>query len=155
MPPSRESGVPGNAKNAGAAFIQAALQKSFGMTGPVFIACAMVLFAFTTLIGNFFYVENCIAYICGRKPGRKFLAVTRITGGLLIFAGAGLKMDIAWGIADISQCVLAFINIPVCVIIGSVAYRALEDYVALRKKGAEPKYNSQRCGVTHETDFWK
>ena len=149
------SGVPGNAKNAGATFVQAALQKSFGMTGPVFIACAMVLFAFTTLIGNFFYVENCIAYICGRKPGRKFLAVIRITGGLLIFAGAGLKMDIAWGIADISQCVLAFINIPVCVIIGSAAYRALEDYIALRKKGAEPKYNAQRCGITQETDFWK
>ena len=149
------SGVPGNAKNAGAAFVQAALQKSFGMTGPVFIACAMVLFAFTTLIGNFFYVENCIAYICGRKPGRKSLTVIRIIGGLLIFAGAGLKMDIAWGIADISQCVLAFINIPVCVIIGSAAYRALEDYIALRKKGAELTYNAQRCGVTQETDFWK
>ena len=148
------SGVPGNAQNAGSAYVQAALQKSFGMTGPVFIACAMVLFAFTTLIGNFFYVENCIAYICGRKPGKKALTVIRIIGGLLIFAGAGLKMDIAWGIADISQCVLAFINIPVCIIIGSVSYKALADYVSQRKQGVKPEYNAQRCGVSEKTDFW-
>ena len=148
------SGVPGNAQNAGSAYVQAALQKSFGMTGPVFIACAMVLFAFTTLIGNFFYVENCIAYICGRKPEKKALTVIRIIGGLLIFAGAGLKMDIAWGIADISQCVLAFINIPVCIIIGSVSYKALADYVSQRKQGVKPEYNAQRCGVSEKTDFW-
>ena len=71
------------------------------------------------------------------------------------FAGAGLKMDIAWGIADISQCVLAFINIPVCIIIGSVSYKALADYVSQRRQGVEPEYNAQRCGVAEKTDFWK
>ena len=149
------AGIVPSAKQAGAPFVQEALAQTFGLTGPVFIACAMVLFAFTTLVGNFYYVENCFAYIFGRMPGKKSLFAIRLTGAVLIFAGAGLKMDIAWGIADISQCLLAFINIPVCVLIGGVAYKALGDYIRQRKAGAEPVYTARSCGVTQPTDFWQ
>ena len=64
-------------------------------------------------------------------------------------------MGMAWDIADISQCVLAFINIPVCIIIGKAAYTALNDYTAQRKQGIDPTYNAAQNGVTAETDFWK
>jgi AGCS family alanine or glycine:cation symporter len=64
-------------------------------------------------------------------------------------------MDIAWNIADISQCVLAFINIPVCILIGSVAYKALADYRKQRKQGTDPVFFAKNCGITQETDFWK
>ena len=142
------------AKDAGAPYVQAALASTFGMTGPVFIAAAMVLFSFTTLIGNFYYVENCFAYIWGRTPGKRSLLCIRIAGALLIFGGAGLQMDIAWGIADISQCILAFINIPVCVICSGVIAKALADYNAQRRQGKDPVYIASRAGVTQKTDFW-
>lgn len=148
------SGVAANSSNAGAPYVQAALKSTFGMTGPVFIAVAMVLFAFTTLVGNFYYVETCFAYIAGKRPGRKVLAVIRITGAVLIFAGAGLQMDIAWGVADISQCILAFINIPVCILIGGAAYRALDDYQKQRRQGLDPVYRAADNQVSIHTDFW-
>jgi AGCS family alanine or glycine:cation symporter len=63
-------------------------------------------------------------------------------------------MDIAWGIADISQCVLAFINIPVCIIIGSRAYTALNDYERQRKAGRNPVFNAAEAKLPETTDFW-
>lgn len=52
---------------AGAPYVQAATQTDFGAFGPIMITVAMVLFAFTTLIGNLFYVDNCLAYLNGKK----------------------------------------------------------------------------------------
>ena len=139
----------------GAPYVQQALGHTFGAIGPYFIAFAMILFAFTTLLGNFYYVENCFAYIFGHRPGKKSLLLIRCIGTVLIFIGAGLEIDLAWGIADISQCILAFINIPVCIFIGGAAYRALRDYLAQRKSGIDPVYNAKANGITQETDFWK
>ena len=123
------------------------------MTGPVFIAAAMVLFAYTTLLGNFYYVENAITFFTGKKPSEKVILCIRIAGAILIFAGAGLQMDIAWGIADIAQCILAFINIPVCILIGSGAYKALKDYLVQRKAGVDPVYKAPENGIKVKTDF--
>ena len=149
------SGVKPTAELAGAKFVQSALGVTFGNFGPILIATAMVLFAFTTLLGNFYYVESCFAYIFGKKPGKNTLLIIRICGTLLILFGAAMKMSLAWDIADIAQCILAFINIPVCIIIGGVAYKALKDYTAQRKAGKNPEYIAADCGVKQETDFWK
>jgi AGCS family alanine or glycine:cation symporter len=129
--------------------------QTFGAAGPIFILVAMVLFSFTTLLGNFYYVENSFAYIFRRPLGKKSLLFIRVVGALLIFGGAGLQMDIAWGIADISQCVLAFINIPVCVLCSGIIAKALADYTAQRKAGLNPVYNARKAGVLQPTDFWK
>ena len=144
-----------NAADAGAPYVQNAMISTFGTVGPIFIAAAMVLFSFTTLLGNFYYVENCFAYIFGRRPGKVSLLIIRICGAVLIFFGAGMKMAMAWDVADIAQCLLAFINIPVCVIIGGVAYKALNNYVAQRKEGKKPVYIAADNGVKQETDYWK
>ena len=149
------SGAKLTAKAAGAPYIQNALQVTFGMVGPVFIAVAMVLFAYTTLLGNFYYVESAISFFTGKKPPEKLILGVRILGAVLIFTGAGLQMDIAWGIADISQCLLAFINIPVCILIGSGAYKALKDYLAQRKAGVDPVYKAPGNGIKVKTDFWQ
>ena len=149
------SGTKLTAQAAGAPYIQNALQATFGMTGPVFIAAAMVLFAYTTLLGNFYYVENAITFFTGKKPSEKVILCIRIAGAILIFAGAGLQMDIAWGIADIAQCILAFINIPVCILIGSGAYKALKDYLVQRKAGVDPVYKAPENGIKVKTDFWQ
>ena len=149
------SGVKPVSELAGAMYVQHSLQETFGIVGPIFIAIAMLLFAFTTLLGNFYYVENCFAYIFGRQPGKRALFIIRAVGTVLIFLGAGMRMDLAWGIADIAQCILAFINIPVCIIIGGVAYRALDNYIEQRRAGVEPIYKAQECGVKEKTDFWQ
>ena len=139
----------------GAPYVQAALSSTLGASGAYFIAVAMLFFAFTTLLGNFYYVENCLAYVFGRRPGRKALLAVRIIGAVLIFLGAGMQLDLAWGIADIAQCILAFINIPVCIIIGRAAYLALGNYIKQKRAGVEPVYIARENGVDAPTDYWK
>jgi AGCS family alanine or glycine:cation symporter len=148
------SGVMPTKELAGAPFVQKAMAATFGIGGPVMIAVAMVLFAFTTLLGNFYYVENNIAYIFGKTLSKRTLLAIRIIGAILILVGSGLAMDIAWGIADISQCILAFINIPVCIIIGKVAYKALDNYCSQRKNNITPTYIAKENGVKESCDFW-
>ena len=149
------SGVTPNADIAGAPFIQAALSQTFGSIGPVFIAVAMVLFAFTTLLGNFYYIENCFAYLLGRKPSALFMNAVRVIGAFLIFIGAILSFGTAWDIADICQCILAGINIPVCIVLGGVAYKALDNYMAQKNAGKNPVFNAKKDGgVKVDTDFW-
>lgn len=148
------SGVTPAADLAGAPYVQAALSATFGSIGPVFIAVAMLLFAFTTLLGNFYYIENCFAYILKKKPSKVFMNTVRVVGAVLIFLGAVVSFGFAWDMADICQCMLAFINIPACVVLGGVAYRALDDYTAQKKEGKNPTYKAAANGVKEKTDFW-
>ncbi len=148
------SGVTPNADIAGAGFVQQALSKTFGAAGPIFIAVAMVLFAFTTLLGNFYYVENGFAYIMKKTPSKGFTIAARIIGAVLIFLGAIVSFGFAWDLADVCQVVLAGLNIPVCMVLGGVAYKALDDYVAQKKAGKDPTFKAKDAGVTVPTDFW-
>lgn len=148
------SGVTPTADLAGAGFVQAALSQTFGAAGPVFIAVAMVLFAFTTLLGNFYYVENGFAYILKKTPNKTFTTVTRVLGAALIFWGAIRSFGSVWDLADVCQCVLAAINIPVCIVLGGVAYKALDNYVAQKKEGKDPTFKAKDADVKVPTDFW-
>lgn len=149
------SGITPSEDIAGAPFVQQALLKTFGTIGSVFIAVAMLLFAFTTLLGNFYYIENCFAYLLRRQPSKLFMNTVRIIGAVLIFLGAIIEMGLAWNIADICQCVLAIINIPVCVMLGGVAFRSLDDYLEQKRAGKNPVFHAKNVGVTEHTDYWQ
>lgn len=139
---------------AGAPYVQEALSATFGAAGPIFIVIALLLFAFTTLLGNFYYVENCFAYILKKVPSHLFMTTARCIGAVLIFIGAILQFSVAWDLADIFQCILAGINIPVCVLLGGIAYKALDDYVTQRDRGEDPVFKIEGYGVEVPTDFW-
>jgi AGCS family alanine or glycine:cation symporter len=140
---------------AGAPYVQSAMQATFGGFGPAFMAFTMVLFAFTTLLGNFYYAENCLRFFTSKPLPKAFLIVFRLTGAVLIFVGAGIAMDLVWSLADIAQAILTFINIPVCAIIGIWAYRALDDYLEQRRAGQNPVFKAERIGLEGKTEFWK
>ncbi|MBQ7026328.1 MAG: alanine:cation symporter family protein, partial [Peptococcaceae bacterium] len=48
---------------------------------------------------------------------------------------------------------MALINVPVCIILGGTAFKALEDYVAQRKAGKDPVFKASSIGVK-DTDYW-
>ena len=148
------SGVEPNAELSGAPYVQAALTKTLGSFGPIFITIAMILFAFTTLIGNLFYVDKCIFHICGKKPGKVFMSIYYIIASVVIFIGAGLNADLLWGIADVTMGAMTLINMPVILILGKYAYRALKDYETQRKDGNEPVFKAKNIDLPHKTDYW-
>ena len=117
----------------------------------------MVLFAFTTLIGNFFYVENCLAYLNKSvMPGKGFMTCFRLLGAAVIFIGAGLSMAAAWDIADILMAFMCLINIPSCMILGGTAVRAMADYCAQKARGEKPVFKAKNIGMnTDNLEYWK
>ncbi|MBQ7385681.1 MAG: alanine:cation symporter family protein [Ruminococcus sp.] len=149
------SGVEPTAEISGAQYVQLSLKATLGDFGPIFITVAMALFAFTTLIGNLFYVDKAIKFIMGREPGKVFMTIYHIIASLLIFVGAGLSADLLWNISDVLMGGMTLINIPVILILGKYAYRALNDYVKQRKEGKEPVFMAKNVGIEVETDYWK
>lgn len=148
------SGVEPSEELYGAPYVQAALSETLGAAGPVFITVAMILFAFTTLLGNLFYVDKSICHLLGRVPGKGFMSVYYVVASLVIFLGAGLSADLLWGIADITMGAMTVINMPVILRLGKYAFRALADYERQKKEGKTPVFFAKDIGIKDETDFW-
>ena len=148
------SGVEPTEAASGAPYVQQALKASLGSFGPIFITVAMILFAFTTLLGNLYYVEQGLNYLLKRAPSKKFMLGFRIVASLLIFVGAGLSAGLLWDIADITMTCMALINIPVIILLGKYALRALKDYEKQKKEGKDPVFKVKDIDLPHQTDYW-
>lgn len=148
------SGVAPSAEMAGAPYVQTALQASLGDFGPIFIAVSMALFAFTTLIGNYYYCEGCMRFIFKRTPSKTFLTVFRVIAAIIVMLGAVISMQLAWDTADLFQALMVVINIPVILILARPALAALKDYMDQRKAGKEPEFKAASINLKDKTDFW-
>lgn len=142
---------------AGAPYVQDAISSVFGSAGPVFITLAMVLFAFTTLIGNLYYVDNALIYLNHKKkPSNGFMKGFHVLCVLVVFIGAIVPMDVAWAMADITMGGMTLINLPSCMLLGKVAIDALKDYETQKKQGIKPVFKAKDIGLNEEElDFWK
>ncbi len=150
------SGVEPTAELSGAPFVQAALGETLGAFGPIFITVAMILFAFTTLLGNLYYVDMTLIFICGKIPGKAFMTVYRIIAAVLIFVGAGLSADLLWNVADITMGGMTLINMPVIIILSKYAINALKDYDKQKKEGKNPVFKAKNIGIPEDiVDYWK
>lgn len=149
------SGVAPTEELSGAPYVQAALRETFGAFGPVFITTAMILFAFTTLLGNLFYVDKCLCHLLGHVPGKVFMRVYHIIASLVVLLGAVLSADLLWNISDVFMGGMTLINMPVIFYLGKYAVRALKDYEKQRKDGVEPVFHTKDIGLPHTVDYWE
>lgn len=149
------SGVEPSKELSGAPYVQAALSETLGAFGPIFITVAMILFAFTTLLGNLFYVDQCICHIMGKVPSKSFMRVCHIIASLVILLGAGLNADLLWNLADILMGGMTMINIPVIFILSKYAIRSLKNYEQQRKAGKEPVFHARDIDLPHKVDYWQ
>ena len=151
------SGVDGNADNAGARYVQDAVATTFGTIGPVFITVAMALFAFTTLLGNLYYVRNGIAFLNKKKmPGKTSMSIIHIACALVVFLGAIAPMEMCWALADITMGGMALINLFACFVLGGIVFKVLKDYESKRKTKEYPKFIAKDIGLDDSNlDYWK
>lgn len=147
------SGVVPTPEAAGAAYVQASVQQALGSFGPIFIAVSMCLFAFTTLIGNYYYCEGCLKYILKRDPSKAGMLVFRVLASVIVFVGATVSAGLAWDTADMLQATMVIINVPVILILGNKGVAVLKDYMRQRSEGKDPQFHAADIGITG-TDFW-
>lgn len=149
------SGIEPSAELSGAPYVQAAVETTLGAFGPIFITVSMILFAFTTLLGNLFYVDKSIFFMFGKVPKKAFMYIYYVIASLVILLGAVLNADLLWNIADITMGGMTLINMPVIIILGKYAFRALDNYTEQRKLGKEPVFHAKDIGIKNELDYWK
>ncbi len=148
------SGFVPNEALKGAPFVQEALATNFGSFGYYFVTVALLLFAFTTLIGNLFYCESCLNYLAKRTLKKKEMNIFYVFACILIFAGAQLEFGLVWNLSDVIMGFMAIINLPVIVLLGKPAIAALGDYIKQRKEGKNPVFKASSIGLKDQTDFW-
>ena len=148
------SGVAPSEELKGMPWVQAAASESLGSFGTVFITVALCLFAFTTLIGNFYYAEMGLKYLCGKTPGKALLNLFRVIASLIVLAGAVMEFGLVWSTADVLMGFMALINLPVILILGGTAVRCMQDYVKQKKEGKDPVFKASDIELKDKTDFW-
>jgi len=148
------SDVAPTAELAGAPYVQAALASTLGSIGPIFIAVSMALFAFTTLLGNYYYCEGCLRFILKRQPSKNFMTGFRVVAAIIVFLGAIASMSLVWNMADLTQGLMVIVNIPVIIILAKPAVNALKDYQKQRAEGKDPVFKAADINLKEKTDFW-
>lgn len=136
-------------------YIQDSLGVNFGVFGGYFITAALALFAYTTLVGNYYYAEMNISYIYKNALENKaFMFFYRMLAVVIIFIGAQFSAGLAWDTADVLMGCMALINVPVCIILGNIAFRALKDYNTKKRNGSPLVFRASDIGI-RDTEYWK
>ena len=139
----------------GIALTQTALQSEVGSIGPIFIAIAILLFAFSSIIGNYYYGEANIRFI---TPNNTVMTIYRIcSAGLMVIFGAIASFELVWNIVDFFMAFLTACNLIAIILLGRYAFRLLEDYRQQKRNGIkEPVFHrSQLPEIEDEIECWE
>ena len=139
----------------GIALTQSALQSEVGSAGPIFVAIAIFLFAFSSIIGNYYYGEANIRFITNNNS---VMTIYRLcSGGLMVIFGAIASFELVWNIVDFFMAFLTACNLIAIVLLGRYAFRLLDDYRQQKKKGIkEPVFHrSQLPEIEDEIECWE
>lgn len=135
----------------GIPLVQAAVQNSVGVVGIHFITFAIFAFAYSSLIGNYFYAESNFKFITQSKPA---LIVFRVACLAAILYGALNSFDLAWNLADIFMGFMAIMNLIVILLLGKWALAALKDYEKQKKQGKDPIFMASSIPGLPATECW-
>ena len=139
----------------GIALTQSALQSEIGSIGPMFIAVAIFLFAFSSIIGNYYYGEANIRFI---TQNNKVMTAYRIaSAGLMVMFGALASFELVWNIVDLFMAFLTACNLIAIVLLGRYTFRLLDDYRQQKRQGIkEPVFHrSQLPEIEDELECWE
>lgn len=124
--------------------VQSAMVEYFGSFGLHFITFAIVLFAITSLIGNYFYAYANIKYLTKDKLIANIFKASAV---LMVFIGSMLDIKLAWNLADFTMFFIAAINIVSIVALRKVLFKVLKDYEKQRKEGKNPVFHPEKLDI--------
>jgi AGCS family alanine or glycine:cation symporter len=139
----------------GIALTQSALQSEIGALGPIFVAIAIFMFAFSSIIGNYYYGEANIRFITSNG---QVMTVYRIcSAGVMVIFGAVASFELVWNIIDFFMAFLTACNLIAIVLLGRYVFRLLDDYRQQKRAGIkEPTFHrSQFPELENELECWE
>ncbi len=144
------SGVPIDPAVKDMGYVQAAVLNQVGEFGPLFITVSIFLFAFSSLVGNYYYTETNFKFIRDSKTGLNLFRVTCVAA---VFLGAQMDFSTVWNLADVLMGLMALVNLVAILLLGGQALRVLRDYNEQRRAGKNPVYRASEVGVG-DPEIW-
>lgn len=130
---------------------QAALSSQVGNWGNSFLAICIFLFAYSSIIGNYYYGESNIEFI-DTEPG--FLTGYRIVVLVMVFWGSIANFGLVWDAADIFMGLMALINLIVIWKLGPIAFASFDDYVSQLQEGKNPTFDPKNIPGLGKIECW-
>ena len=149
------SGVYDNPELNGIMLTQTALESEVGAWGPVFIAAAIFLFAYSSIIGNYYYGEANVRFMT--RSAKALTLYRLLSGGVMVMFGALVSLDTVWSIIDLCMALLTACNLVAIILLGKYAFRLLDDYQRQKRQGIKSPtfHRSQLPEIAQELECWE
>ena len=139
----------------GIVLTQASVEAVIGSFGSVFIAIAILLFAFSSIIGNYYYGEANIRFLTNNKT---ILTVYRLlSAGVVVMFGALATLELVWSLGDLCMALLTACNLVAIVALGRYVFRLLDDYRQQKRQGIKnPTFHRHQIPeLEADLDCWE
>ncbi|MGG1686558.1 alanine/glycine:cation symporter family protein [Pseudalkalibacillus sp. NRS-1564] len=134
----------------GIELLQNSLNSHVGGWSGIFISVAIFLFAFSSIIGSYYYGETNIEFIKESKPA---LFIFRLATMAFVLIGSVSSLSLVWKMADLFMALMTVINLIAIGLLGKIAFKVLKDYEKQRKQGKNPVFNPTKLGIK-DADAW-
>lgn len=143
------SGLPLDGSLDGVMLTQEALSVEIGHAGRVFVAVAIFFFAFSSIIGNYYYGEANIAFFSKKRWA---MIAYRLTVGAMVMFGAVTTLQTVWSLADLTMALMTLCNLVAIVLLGRRVIVLLDDYMRQRRAGKDPVFRLEEVKDKIPTD---
>ncbi|QPC47752.1 alanine/glycine:cation symporter family protein [Mangrovibacillus cuniculi] len=130
---------------------QAAMAEHFSSWAGIFLAIAIFSFAFSSIVGSYYYGEANLPFINKSATG---LVVYRILALGMVAFGSVASLQIVWDLADFSMALMAIINLVAIGILAPIAFKALNNYMDQRSQGLDPKFYANDIDGLKGVEAW-
>lgn len=130
---------------------QAALSEHIGSWASGALAIMVFLFAFSTLIGNYYYGETNIEFLNSKKS---VLRLYRYSVLAMVVFGAVAKVQLVWNLADLFMGLMVIVNLIAIVLLSKVAFAALHDYKQQKRAGKDPIFYKDSIKGVENVECW-
>ncbi|MDO4534437.1 MAG: alanine/glycine:cation symporter family protein [Clostridium perfringens] len=147
------SGSYADSNLTGIELTQNALASHLGVFGTYFIAFCILLFAFSSIVGNFYYGQSNIEFI---KENKTFLNIYRILVIAMILFGSVTSVEIVWTLADVFMAFMAIVNLIAIALLSKFAFATLKDYTSQKKQGIkDPVFDPSKIHGLEGAECWE
>ena len=135
---------------------QISLSAHIGEVGKTIIAVAILFFAFSSVIGNYYYGESNVNFLCnGKSYTKAAIQGYRVILAIIVFLGSLMTIDIVWALVDFFMVIMTTCNLIAITFLGKYAIILLNDYKQQRLAGKNPEYKADTCKeIANETECW-
>jgi AGCS family alanine or glycine:cation symporter len=130
---------------------QLAISSAFGEWGGIFVAFIVLLFSFSSIIGNYYYGESNIEYMSQSKLA---LNIFRVMVIFMVAVGGLAKLQNVWNLADIFMGLMALMNIAALIMLRKVAFKLYDDYRRQLAEGKNPIFHKSSIEELHDVECW-